>query len=173
MVPDTTESPLNLLGNDNLTFTGTNFPHEMEGSTFDLTFDSQDSAKCTVVDTSSTELVCLTNALNVNFDTDKTLNMAVTINGVAVTNSLQLKTKTDVQGSTNLIPNTASPVLKTPIVIQLDLDFPYELQSGADFTVNATSVADESYIRYLNVLSVDNEAKTIRAMFGGAYSGVF
>jgi len=34
-------------------------------------------------------------------------------------------------------------------------------------------VNDDSYVRYLNVLSVDNEAKTIRAMFGGAYSGMF
>jgi len=42
-----------------------------------------------------------------------------------------------------------------------------------DFTVNATSIIDESYIRYLNVLSVDNDAKTIKAMFGGAKSGDF
>lgn len=32
---------------------------------------------------------------------------------------------------------------------------------------------NESYIRYLNVMSVDDSTKTIRAMFGGAYSGVF
>lgn len=59
-VPEDDFSPLNLLGNDNLTFTGTNFPHELAGSTFDLTFSSNDQAKCTVVDSSSTELVCLT-----------------------------------------------------------------------------------------------------------------
>jgi hypothetical protein len=62
--------------------------------------------------------------------------------------------------------------LKTPIVITIDDAFPYEL-NAEHFTVNATSVNDETYIRYLNVLSVDNDAKTIRAMFGGAYSGMF
>jgi len=36
-VPD---SPLNLLGSDNITFTGTNFPHEIEGNTFELTFEN-------------------------------------------------------------------------------------------------------------------------------------
>jgi len=72
-----------------------------------------------------------------------------------------------------LSPNSASPVLKTPIVITLDPFFPYELYDPKDFTVNATSVDDENYIRYLNVLSVDNSAMTIRAMFGGAYTGMF
>jgi len=42
-----------------------------------------------------------------------------------------------------------------------------------DFSVNATSVTDESYVRYLNVLSVNDEAKSLRVMFGGAYSGLF
>lgn len=30
---------LNLLGGDNITLTGTNFPHQIEGSTFELKFD--------------------------------------------------------------------------------------------------------------------------------------
>jgi hypothetical protein len=173
MVPDTIESPLNLLGNDNLTFTGTNFPHELEGNTFDLTFDSHESAKCTVVDTKTNELVCLTTRFNTNFDVDKTFTLAITINGVPVTNTLSLKSKDDVQASTDLNPNSASPVLKTPIEITLDADFPYPLTDAKHFTVNATSVNDETYIRYLNVLSVDDTTKTIRAMFGGAYTGMF
>jgi hypothetical protein len=41
------------------------------------------------------------------------------------------------------------------------------------FTVNAISVTKEDYVRYLNVLSVNDETKTIRAMFGGAYTGMF
>jgi hypothetical protein len=44
---------------------------------------------------------------------------------------------------------------------------------ASEFSVNATSVDNEDYVRYLNVLSVDAAAKTIRCMFGGAYSGVF
>jgi hypothetical protein len=72
-----------------------------------------------------------------------------------------------------LIPNTASPVLKTPIDIQLDEFFPYELTDATHFSVNATSVDNAEYIRYLNVLSVDNAAKKIRCLFGGARSGNF
>ena len=39
--------------------------------------------------------------------------------------------------------------------------------------MNATSVDDPSYIRFLNVIEVDDSAKTFTAMFGGAYSGQF
>jgi hypothetical protein len=34
-------------------------------------------------------------------------------------------------------------------------------------------VNDENYIRYLNVLSVDDSTKTLRAKFGGARTGMF
>lgn len=43
----------------------------------------------------------------------------------------------------------------------------------ADFSVNATSVDDPTYVRYLNVLSGDNTAKTMRVKFGGARTGNF
>lgn len=76
---------LNLMGNDNLTFTGTNFPHEMEGNTFELTFNSHDNAKCTVVDTKTDELVCLTSKFNTNNDVNKDLTLTVVINGLTVT----------------------------------------------------------------------------------------
>lgn len=145
----------------------------MKDNTFELVFNSESSAPCTVVDTSTTELVCLTNKFDTNFDVDKDLTISVTINSLPVTNSAAFKTKDNVQASSDLNPNSASPVLKTPIVISLDAGFPYELLDPKDFTVNATSVNDENYIRYLNVLSVDNSAKTIRAMFGGAYTGMF
>jgi hypothetical protein len=172
MVPDTETSPLNLIGQDNLTFTGTNFPHELEGNTFELTFSNPHETTCTVVATQTDKLVCLTGRFNFNTDKDSTLTMTMVINGLTVTQSLSFNTKADVQASSDLSPNSASPVLKTPIVIQLDPAFPYELKPE-EFTVNATSTTDESYIRYLNVLSVDNDAKSIRAMFGGAYSGMF
>jgi hypothetical protein len=164
---------LNLLGQDNLTFTGTNFPHELEGNTFELTFGSNENTKCDAVSTKTNELVCLTNKFNTNFDVGQTFGLTVVINGLTVANTLSFTTKSDVQASTDLNPNSASPVLKTPIVISLNPEFPYELIDPKDFTVNATSTNNESYIRYLNVLSVDNGAKTLRAMFGGAYTGMF
>lgn len=117
MVPDTEVSPLNLLGQDNLTFTGTNFPHELEGNTFELTFSNNEATKCTVVDTKTDELVCLTDKFNYNTDKDKSFEMTIVINGLTTTQSISFKTKADLQASTNLDPNSASPVLKTPIVI--------------------------------------------------------
>jgi hypothetical protein len=164
---------LNLLGNDNITFTGTNFPHELEGNTFELKFDNPDQTNCEVVQTSTTELVCLTSAFNPTADKDKDFNMAIVINGVSVTHSILFKTKNGVSGSEELNPNSASPVLKTPIEITVDSEFPYPLDDRSLFSVNATSVTDSSYIRYLNVLSVNEETRVIRAMFGGAYSGLF
>jgi len=65
-----------------------------------------------------------------------------------------------------------SPVLKTKITVQLGSDFPHTLEKG-DFSMNVTSVADSSYIRYLNVIEVNDSAKSFTAMFGGAYSGEF
>jgi hypothetical protein len=70
--------------------------------------------------------------------------------------------------------------LKTPIEIDLDPLFPYPLEAS-DFSVNATDITNELYIRYLNVLSTrtegsvgeGNERKIIRCMFGGAYTGMF
>lgn len=78
----------------------------------------------------------------------------------------------DTKSGMSLNPPSVSPVLKTQIMIQLETDFPYELFKE-DFTVNATSQTNSSYIRYMNVISVDDEAKQITCMFGGAWSGLF
>jgi hypothetical protein len=42
-----------------------------------------------------------------------------------------------------------------------------------DLSINATSTTNSSYIRYLNVIQVDDTAKTFIAIFGGAESGTF
>jgi hypothetical protein len=54
----------------------------------------------------------------------------------------------------------------------MEADFPYTL-AKEDLSINATSTTNSSYIRYMNVISVDDSAKTFTAMFGGAYSGQF
>ena len=58
------------------------------------------------------------------------------------------------------------------ITVQLGSDFPHTLEKR-DFSMNATSVTDSGYIRFLNVIEVDDSAKSFKAMFGGAYSGEF
>lgn len=77
-----------MLGKDNITFTGTNFPHELEGNTFELAFDNDAKTTCEVAETSTTELVCLTSKFNSNFDVEKTYGMTIVINGLTVTQSL-------------------------------------------------------------------------------------
>lgn len=99
----------------------------------------------------------------------------MTINGQTVTNSFTVTTKEAVVGSSNLTPNSVSPVLKTRITIDLDADFPFPSATKDQFTVQAHSVDDATYIRYLNVLSLTfaEDAKSMEVMFGGAYTGSF
>lgn len=98
--------------------------------------------------------------------------MKLVINGHTIESDVSFTTKDSISASLDLNPSSVSPVLKTPIEIQLDSDFPYDLVAS-DFSVNATDITDATYTRYLNVMSADNEAKTIRCMFGGALSGEF
>jgi hypothetical protein len=67
--------------------------------------------------------------------------------------------KDSIKESKVLDPNSASPVLKTPLVITLDPLFPYPLNKD-ELSVNATSVTDATYVRYLNILSVVDTAAT-------------
>ena len=102
----------------------------------------------------------------------QTVIPSITINNIHVENDIKLTLRDKVQTVASLTPSSASPVLKSQIVIQLPADFPYAVQRQ-DFTVNATNQTNPSYIRYLNVIGADNTAKTITVMFGGAWSGKY
>lgn len=119
----------------------------------------------------STELVCLTDPFNES-DLSTTLSPTVVINGATVSHSNTLATKGSVMTATTMSPTSVSPVLKTDIIFTLDSGFPYTLNRD-DFTINATSTTDSSYVRYLKVNQVDDSAKTLTARFGGALSGSF
>jgi hypothetical protein len=80
--------------------------------------------------------------------------------------------KSEVKTGVTIVPSSVSPVLKTKIVVQLDSTFPHTLLRE-DLSINATSTTNSSYIRYMNVIEVDDGAKTFTAMFGGAYMGQF
>ena len=98
--------------------------------------------------------------------------MVVEINGQILGNSLSVTMKSDVKTSTTITPSSVSPVLKTRVSIQLESDFPFTLDRG-DFSINATITTNSSYVRYLNVVEVDDSAKSMVALFGGAESGTF
>lgn len=116
VVPDT---KLNLLGNDNITFTGTNFPHDLATSTFAISFTDDQKTGCVIQSTKSTELVCLTEPFNRATATGQTYDMEVRINDEIVATTKKFTMKGEIVSSTALNPNSVSPVLKTKIVISL------------------------------------------------------
>jgi len=98
--------------------------------------------------------------------------MSLKINGQVIENTFDSTMKADVRKSTSIAPTSVSPVLKTKITIKLESEFPHTLKRE-DFTVNATSTTKEGYVRYMNVIAVDDEKKELTVMFGGAWSGEF
>ena len=63
--------------------------------------------------------------------------MLITINGVSVTQSLSVQMKAINKDAQAMVPNNASPVLKTKIVFTIQDNFPYNL-NASEFTVNMT-----------------------------------
>jgi len=75
-------SELNLLGADNITLTGTHFPHKLDGSsTVEIQFDDGQATKCKAVASTEGELVCLTEAFDKGISAGGTQTMTVIING--------------------------------------------------------------------------------------------
>jgi len=74
---------------------------------------------------------------------------------VTLTTALEIQLMSDVKNGLGLDPNSASPVLKTPIIISIQPDFPYELKKE-EFTVNATSQTNSTNMRRMNVIAVDD-----------------
>jgi len=165
---------LNLLGGDNITITGTNFPHDLEHSVVSISFDDTQATTCVPQISSTTELVCLTSEFDITASAGASLAMTVTINGqvVVVPTSLSFTFRTTIKSGTTLNPNSVSPVLKTQITINLESTFPHAL-AREDFLVNATLSTNSTIIKRMRVVSVDDTAKTITAMFGGAESGIY
>lgn len=154
-----------------MTFTGTYLPRDFSVSPVTIIFDDSSSTNCTPVSSTQTTLICLTSAFAESL-TSTTVTPTITINGVAVSHSVSLTTTDTLYSVTSITPSSASPVLKTDIVIQLDTSFPYTLDRD-DFTVNATDENDSTYVRFLKVNSVDDSAKTLTVKFGGAESSNF
>ena len=96
----------------------------------------------------------------------------MTINGQSVSNSESFAIRSIIQSGITISPNSVSPVLKTPITISLESTFTHTL-AKEDFSVNATHSSNSTIVKYLRVVSVDNAAKTLLCMFGGAESGAY
>lgn len=163
---------LNLLGGDNLTISGTQFPWNMKRSNISITFNDAQATKCVPQESTSTSLVCLTDPFDKAVAAGQTVQMSVTINNQTINNTLSLTTMSTTKAGILVTPPSANPTLKTKINITLESDFPYTLDKN-DFSVNATNISNPSYFRQMNVIAVDDSTKTLTTMFGGAWSGLY
>jgi hypothetical protein len=81
---------LNLLGGDNLTISGTNFPWNLPTSNVSIAFADAQTTPCTPQWSTSTTLVCLTGAFDTAASQGSTISMTIMINNQTVTHSLSL-----------------------------------------------------------------------------------
>jgi len=168
----TPDFDLNIIGGDNITISGEHFPFDLDINTILVNFDDADSTPCTPQVSLSENFVCMTNSFSETIDPAVKMGMTIVINNLTVTNTLSLALRNEIKSGVSITPNSVSPVLKQNVTIQLESDFPYTLKRE-DFTVNATSETDSTYIRYMNVIDVDDANKKLVCKFGGAWSGSF
>lgn len=110
-------SQLNLLGGDNVTLEGNYFPYNLEDSTVSITFSDDQATECVPQKSSSNELVCLTNPFDEEVARGDVMSLTVIINGQTVGNDLTVSMMDDTKSGMSLNPPSASPVLKTQIMI--------------------------------------------------------
>jgi len=181
----TPNTDLNVLGGDNLTISGTNFPKFVADNSVDIGFSNSDSTKCVLQSSKSTEMICLTKPFDKVANLDTEFTMAININNQTVAQDLKIKMKPINKDATQIIPNSASPVLKTMIKFKIEAGFTYPVNDPSEWTVNMTLItispqvspyykrSQNTNIRQLNVVSANATDNSIEAMFGGAYSGTY
>lgn len=150
---------LNVLGGDIITFTGTNFPHQVANNDIKIAFANTAATKCTPTASNSVSLSCETQAFDKATDLSKTFTLTMEINGVAVTVSQNFQMKTINKIIQSMSPNSVSPVLRTQIVLKLASDFPHTLSSISDFTVQAKSKSFPADVKNVAIVAVDDATK--------------
>jgi len=167
----TPSSDYNLLGGDEIVFAGSNLPRDLKRSTIEIKFSDAQETKCIPLSASGSELKCRTEKFAAS-STSASLSLVITINGQTVTNSLTMAMKDNIKSTQSLVPSSVSPVLKTKVTVTLEASFPHALDKK-DLSMWVTNRANSSITKLINVVSVDDSAKTFIGMFGGAESGVF
>jgi hypothetical protein len=104
---------LNLLGGDNLTFTGTMLPKVLSTSSVSIRFSDTQTTNCIPQISSTDTLVCLTEEFNSTESADASLTLDVVINNKSVSQSLTTTSRDVIQSGHNLNPSSVNPVLKT------------------------------------------------------------
>jgi hypothetical protein len=158
---------LNPQGDNIITITGTNFPVSTDdGSTIEITLS--DGTQCVVLSSTTTEIKCRTQSFS---QTAFSVTGTVTINS-KTDSSLSLTITTAPATVRQLIPTLVSPVLKADITITVDQSFAGTLDRE-DLEIFIEDIANPANVRQVNVISVDNTAKTILVKYGGAYTGEY
>lgn len=166
----TPDFDMNIIGGDNITISGEHFPWDLVDNNITVNFNDADSTPCVPQVSNSIDFVCLTTSFNEAIDPTVALGMTIVVNNLTVANTLSLMLRNTIKSGVSITPSSVSPVLKQNVTIQLETDFPYTLVRE-HFTVNATSETNSSYIRYMNVIDVDDANKQLVCKFGGAWSG--
>ena len=112
-------------------------------------------------------MICLTNRFS------GTIGSAVTITVTVNTQTDTSKTLTFSAAPTSVIafiPSSASPVLTGNITLVISPSFASALTTS-DLTAYLENKNDETYKKRLNVIAVDNTAKTVTVKYSGAKSG--
>ena len=129
-------------------------------------------------------MICLTKSFNKTAALGQSWTVKVVINNVTVENNATVKMKDVNKDALQILPPTASPVLKSKVQFKLQQNFPFNL-TKEDFTVNITLLdlgegvspyfkhSQNTNVRRLNVIKVFNDNLTLETMFGGAYSGTY
>lgn len=159
-------SSVNPFGGNTVTITGQNFPGTMDDAApFTVTFAN--GSPCTILSTSYTSITCLTGPYSPS--------------AASSVMSLQVNTETDTSQSvslgaqnpviTSIEPALASPVLKAPLTLQVN-NWVHTLVK-ADLSVTLVGVDHPEWVEPLNIVEISNtaNAKYIKVMYGGAYSG--
>jgi hypothetical protein len=76
----TPKTDLNVLGGDNLTISGTNFPKFVADNTVEIGFSNSGSTKCVLQSSKSTEMICLTKSFDKVSNLDEEFTMIININ---------------------------------------------------------------------------------------------
>lgn len=76
----TPNTDLNVLGGDNLTISGTNFPKFIADNTVSIGFSNSEGTKCVLQSSKSTEMICLTKSFDKVKNLDEEFTMTIEIN---------------------------------------------------------------------------------------------
>jgi hypothetical protein len=156
---------VNFLGGDIMTITGTSFGYDASN----ITAVWSDGTVCSVKGAAMSSIICINARFTTNATSEQTLTLIV--NGVNDT-TLSVNLLSQTQGCMSLTPSSASPVLKSEIVVALNSDYSTAMVA-TDFTAVLFSYNDTTYERELYVMSVDDSAKTLTVKFPGAESGLY